>query len=115
LKDVFTDLEFKTLGKRLLGDDFNVFSKAPEGVQADLFGNAVAPATPAKPKKETPAVVETDLFGNIIETKTVETATEILITEEVSLVAEKNINNTPHTYSAAVSDEEIKKLVVELT
>jgi len=62
LKDVFTDLEFKTLGKRLLGDEFNVFSKAPEGVQADLFGNAVAPAAPAKPKKETTAFGFTGLL-----------------------------------------------------
>ena len=114
LKDVFTDLEFKTLGKRLLGDEFNVFSKAPEGVQADLFGNAVAPAAPAKPKKETTAVIETDLFGNIIETKPAETGTEVIISEEVSLIAQKNINNTPHKYEAAVSDAEIKKLVAEL-
>src|SRR5258706_15596623 len=35
LKDVFGELEFKTLGKRILGDDFNVFTKAPEAVQAD--------------------------------------------------------------------------------
>ena len=114
LKDVFTDLEFKTLGKRLLGDEFNVFSKAPEGVQADLFGNAVTPAAPAKPKKETTAVIETDLFGNIIETKPAETGTEVIISEEVSLIAQKNINNTPHKYEAAVSDAEIKKLVAEL-
>jgi len=114
LKDVFTDLEFKTLGKRLLGDEFNVFSKAPEGVQADLFGNAVAPAAPAKQKKETTAVIETDLFGNIIETKPAETGTEVIISEEVSLIAQKNINNTPHKYEAAVSDAEIKKLVAEL-
>ena len=114
LKDVFTDLEFKTLGKRLLGDEFNVFSKAPEGVQADLFGNAVTSAAPAKQKKETTAVIETDLFGNIIETKPAETGTEVIISEEVSLIAQKNINNTPHKYEAAVSDAEIKKLVAEL-
>lgn len=113
LKEVFTDLEFKTLGKRLLGDDFNVFSKAPEGVQADLFGNAVAPSAPAKPKKET-AVIETDLFGNIIETAPAEVVTEVIVTEEVSLIAQKNINNTPHKYEAAVSDADLKKLVAEL-
>ncbi|MES1214665.1 MAG: 5'-3' exonuclease H3TH domain-containing protein, partial [Bacteroidota bacterium] len=47
LKDVFTELEFKTLGKRLLGEDFNVFNTAPVGVQTDLFGNIVE-APPAK-------------------------------------------------------------------
>ena len=41
LKEVFAELEFKTLGKRILGDDFNVFNTAPQGVQTDLFGNAV--------------------------------------------------------------------------
>ena len=43
LRDIFTELEFKTLGKRVLGDDFNAFEgakekKVPDGVQQDLFG-----------------------------------------------------------------------------
>ncbi len=41
LNEVFTELEFKTLGKRILGEDFNSFHAAPQGVQTDLFGNAV--------------------------------------------------------------------------
>jgi DNA polymerase-1 len=117
LKDVFAELEFKTLGKRILGDDFNVFTKAPEGVQADLFGNAVpAAVTPTKKEKEEkPAAIETDLFGNIVETKPDEKA-EALSEDGVvpSLNAEKNINNTPHRYEAATNDEAIKKLVSEL-
>ena len=44
LNEVFTELEFKTLGKRILGDDFNVFQTAPVGVQTDLFGNAIESA-----------------------------------------------------------------------
>src|SRR6201991_2253363 len=36
LKDIFTQLEFKTLGKRLLGEDFNVGPVAVQGVQTDL-------------------------------------------------------------------------------
>jgi DNA polymerase-1 len=31
LTEAFADLEFKTLGKRILGEDFNVFSQAPVG------------------------------------------------------------------------------------
>ena len=31
LKEVFTELEFKTLGKRILGEDFTAFKTAPEG------------------------------------------------------------------------------------
>src|SRR4026208_587017 len=39
LREVFADLEFKTLGKRILGDEFTAFKTAPEAVQTDLFGN----------------------------------------------------------------------------
>lgn len=42
LKDIFTELEFKALGRRILGEDFNMFSGAPESVQTDLFGNVVS-------------------------------------------------------------------------
>src|SRR5688500_18648017 len=42
LKEVFTELEFKTLGKRILGEEVTASGKtAPEGVQIDLFGNIV--------------------------------------------------------------------------
>jgi DNA polymerase-1 len=43
LKEVFADLEFKTLGKRILGDDFNVFNTAPQGVRP-ICSNAVEPS-----------------------------------------------------------------------
>ncbi len=47
LRKVFAELEFKTLGKRILGDDSpQVAEGVPEGVQTDLFGNLV----PAKPQ-----------------------------------------------------------------
>lgn len=87
LTEVFTELEFKSLGKRILGDAFNVFSAAPEGVQTDLFGNAVASK------------------------KTTEVQDESVST---GLVAEKNISNTPHEYHLVKDDAEIKKLVAEL-
>src|SRR5882724_4308625 len=49
LKEVFAELEFKTLGKRILGEDFSVNSsqkgiiekEIPQGIQTDLFGNVV--------------------------------------------------------------------------
>lgn len=45
MKEVFNELEFKTVGKRLLGDEFEGGAKkAPEGVQADLFGNTAETA-----------------------------------------------------------------------
>jgi len=107
LKDIFAELEFRTIGKRILGEDFTVFAAAPEGVQADLFaGSDSAPAAKAEP-----AAVETDLFGNVIEKKTPPPA----VAEAETFVAERNINNTTHDYIAVVSADEIKKLVKELS
>lgn len=92
LKDVFAELEFKTLGKRLLGEEVSPTAKtAPEGVQTDLFGNIVEEAKPEpKPAKN---------FEQ----------------EDGSITADKNINNTQHTYEAVEGDKAIKDLVKELS
>ena len=98
LKEVFADLEFKTLGKRVLGDDFNVFNTAPQGVQTDLFGNAVeTPASKAKPVATQPTNGE-------------------LLEEELpaGLRVEKNIHNSPHNYMAVQTTAEIAALVKTL-
>ena len=100
LNEAFTELEFKTLGKRILGEDFSV-------------------TTPGKSVigKEIPQGVQTDLFGNIIEPAKSETAAEPLIPgeePESGLVADKNINNTPHKYEVVDTDAGLKKLVAEL-
>lgn len=101
LNEAFTELEFKTLGKRILGEDFSV-------------------TTPGKSVigKEIPQGVQTDLFGNIIEPAKTETAAEPLIPgeepAESGLVADKNINNTPHKYEVVDTDAGLKKLVAEL-
>jgi len=93
LVEVFTELEFKTLGKRILGDEFNAFHTAPQSVQTDLFGNSVS----AKPESRGAAKKE---------------AAPIITGEESSgLLAEKNIHNTEHNYILVQSPEEIKKLV----
>ena len=91
LKDIFAELEFKTLGKRILGEDFNAFEgprekKAAEGVQQDLFGDAscTVPAEKAQPEP-------------------------LDITP--GLIAEYNINNTKHDYKAVDTDDEIALLV----
>ncbi|HKB44574.1 MAG TPA: DNA polymerase I, partial [Chitinophagaceae bacterium] len=101
LQEVFGELEFKTLGKRVLGEEFSVTSsqngiitkEIPQGVQTDLFGNIVEPE-----KKETPEISsanEEDL-------------------ENIGLKVDKNINNTPHKYEVIESDAAIKKLAAEL-
>lgn len=86
LTEVFTELEFKTLGKRILGDNFNAFQSAPKSIQTDLFGDPVtAPANSTK--EEAPA----------------ETA--------LGLLADKNIHNTEHQYSVAASATEVGALI----
>ncbi len=100
LKDIFGELEFKTLGKRLLGEDFS-------------------PATAAKTvvEKEIPQGVQTDLFGNIIEEPKTEVRNQKSDGDDSSepgLPVDKNIHNVPHTYTAVQDDAAIKKLVAEL-
>lgn len=97
LREIFTELEFKTIGKRILGDDFSAITTSktviekeiPQGVQTDLFGNIIEPEPKASPPAGTTEAVE-------------------------GLTAEKNIHNTPHEYIAVQTDEELKKLVAEL-
>lgn len=55
LKEVFNELEFKSIVKRLLGDEFEGGTKkVAEGVQTDLFGNAVETAE----EPETSSVIQ---------------------------------------------------------
>ena len=51
LKDIFTELEFKTLGRRILGEEYNVFVVEKQVIQTDLFGNAMEVPIP-KPEEE---------------------------------------------------------------
>ncbi len=102
LSEVFVELEFKTLGKRLLGDKFTI-------------------ATPFKSvvEKEIPQGVQTDLFGNIVEQpaeKKESSEETVFINDELTAIVsvDKNISNTPHDYKAVAGDEAIKKLVAEL-
>ena len=90
LKDLFAELEFKTLGKRILGDEYNVFVVEKQVIQTDLFGNAMELPIP-KPEEEK------------------------IIKEEKGLAADKNINNTPHNYYLVEGDEAIDDLVKNLS
>ncbi|MGN6163496.1 MAG: DNA polymerase I, partial [Flavisolibacter sp.] len=85
LKEVFTELEFKTIIKRLLGEDITDASaskKSSVGVQADLFGSTATTA-------EEPEVISVVQPG-------------------------KNINNTQHDYELVESEAEFKALLEEL-
>ncbi|HEY6955822.1 MAG TPA: DNA polymerase I [Flavisolibacter sp.] len=85
LKEVFNELEFKTIGRRLLGDEFDggaAVRKPTEGVQADLFSGNGA---------------------------TEEEAEVISVVQPA-----KNINNTPHEYELVESEAEFATLLDEL-
>ncbi|HEY1021701.1 MAG TPA: DNA polymerase I, partial [Flavisolibacter sp.] len=88
LRDIFTELEFKTLGKRLLGDDFggDIVSqrKSTVGVQADLFGSASSSS----------AVADTE--------------------EETVIEPGKNISNVEHDYELVESEGEFATLLEAL-
>ena len=126
LTEIFNLLEFKTLGKRILGSDFEEKTRTAsdekkkidnDEVQTDLFGNEV------KSKKTT------------VKTKTIvldsETGTQSVLEpndepgnagydddEEESdlpkLIANKNIENTPHTYETIVGDQAIEDFIKKI-
>lgn len=56
LSEVFNELEFRTIGKRILGDSFQV--SVADNTQTDLFGNEVKAV-----KRDQPKVEQQDLFG----------------------------------------------------
>ena len=101
LRDVFADLEFKTLGKRVLGDEFAITVSNKDFI-----------------KKEQPVGVQTDLFGNIIESAAPAIPVGQLSSNGSdsgeSISVSKNINNTPHKYETVQDNAAIKKLVAEL-
>ena len=91
LKEVFIDLEFRAIGKRILGEDIPVAGPAEKTgttVQGDLFGGAGT----------TVAVSE----NNIEEEETTENSEPLI---------EKNIHNTPHHYELIDTPEKINALI----
>jgi len=105
LTAIFEELEFKSLGKRILGDDINV--------AAEIW-NKDSKAT-TKSEKNTTA--QMDLFGNVVEqapqdqTATRDSNDNV---QENSLPVDKNINNTPHHYFLANTQQLINELVATL-
>jgi DNA polymerase I len=107
LKEIFEELEFKTLGKRVLGDDINV--------TAEVW-NHTNTATTKTPKAAAPTA-QMDLFGNVIE-QPQQTPSAVANPdgglEESPMTADKNINNTPHNYFLVDTDELINQLTNKL-
>ena len=96
LKEIFLELEFKTIGKRILGEEIGQTTddgrQTTGNAQLDLFGNAVPERESAK-KAATPAGEEA---------------------EPDFMSAERNIYNTPHNYLLVQSEEEITALLKTL-
>ncbi|UAY54878.1 DNA polymerase I [Arachidicoccus terrestris] len=90
LSDIFSELEFRSLGKRILGESFKV--DVHVAVQRDLFGNVVESST---------TISET--------TKAAGDA--FLPEEEIIPLENKTIENTPHQYHLVQGDAAIKELI----
>lgn len=112
LVEIFVELEFKTLGKRILGDDFNVYQAPAAGVQVDMFAVAAVVEAPAINDEN----AQKDLFGNVVEkaAKKAPAADAGDYGSDATLAAQFNINNVPHNYILADTDEKIAELVAVL-
>lgn len=116
LAAVFAELEFKTIGKRILGDDFNAFSSVPVAVQKDLFGNVIdtTMGEVRKEKKAPPKSAQTEIFASTDAAEAEETAEQEEGAAVLDLGASKNIHNTGHEYIAVTTEAAMKELVAEL-
>ncbi len=87
LEPLFAELEFRTIGKRVFGDEFSVNdSKSSANQQQDLFGNSV----PTKDMSN----AQPSLFDTPIDAK--------------------NISNTPHEYFLVGTADERASLIAKL-
>jgi DNA polymerase-1 len=93
LIEIFTELEFKTMGQRILGTVIQSTTDAavPAGGQMDMFGNA--------------APVSNDPARNVAEIQV----------QPALTVVDKNIDNTPHNYTLVNDEVAIADLVKLLT
>ncbi len=83
LTDIFTELEFKSMGRRILGENLPLAGPLPPA-QMDLFGN---------PLNNTPA-----------------TEARVAAAPDLTVV-DKNIQNTPHHYTLVNTPEGITELL----
>ncbi|MBS7565424.1 DNA polymerase I [Mucilaginibacter sp. Bleaf8] len=90
LEPLFAELEFRTLGRRVFGDDFSITEMRATSTQTDLFGNPVAGA---------PHTLSVDIKD---------------IAEPEVQVASKNISNVPHEYHLTDTPEQRAALLALL-
>lgn len=108
LKEIFAELEFKTLGKRILGEDVDTAGSTDTGDKSSGLAET-------KTKAASPQM---DLFGNIIEPvaapATTKTTNADSDADEGFTTVDKNIHNTPHNYILANTDALIDELITTL-
>lgn len=100
LAEIFGLLEFRSLGKRVLGDEFSItrVAHSPAEAQKDLFGNEVSEGKKSQKEKDKAVAAE-------IPFETTETApTDSMAT----------IETTPHHYHLVRSDDELSSLIAGL-
>ena len=95
LKEIFTELEFKTVAKRILGEDIQVVTQANQPIQTDLFGNVVT--TTNNGGVQVIYEKSDDSDGNS------------------SHFVDKNIQNTPHQYELVEGSDAIEALIKVLS
>jgi len=89
LEPLFAELEFRTLGRRVFGDDFTITEFKSAGTQTDLFGEPVATA------RTTMTVDVEDIREDFV-------------------TVSKNIDNVPHEYHLADTPEKRAELIAIL-
>jgi DNA polymerase-1 len=89
LEPLFAELEFRTLGRRVFGDDFTITEFKSAGTQTDLFG------TPVDERRTTMTVDVEDIREDLV-------------------IASKNIDNVPHEYHLADTVEKRAQLIAIL-
>ena len=93
LLSVFTELEFKSLGKRILGEEIQ--------------------SVATNPAKVAPSNAQMDLFGNALE-QSASNENRLTKEEPAFTVVDKNITNTPHQYHLIKEDSDVQNLITLL-
>lgn len=97
LKEIFNELEFKALGKRILGEEPGLPNQSGAVVATDLFGNPI----------RTGATNGTQVTASVVE-RPAEVAEETIADNLAT------IENTPHRYELISETHQIEALVADL-
>jgi len=92
LTEIFTELEFKSMGQRILGAEIKTGQQVLTEQTTMVSG-------------------QMDLFGQPV--NVVQQVTEVVV-EEQTIIADKHIGNTPHNYILADNDAAIDKLIAAI-